>query len=154
MRHNAGFTFTELMVVIGIFAILSAIAVPNFLSWRTDAKLRGAVSNLKADLNLARLSAAREGQALAVTFETGLYQIFFDNGSGSGTADNWLPDGDEKMVRNRRLPAGITLTNDVGGQLEFDARGLLPGGGANLTLTDTSGQNVTLSLNRLGVITD
>lgn len=41
-----GFTLIELLIVVGIIAILSAIAVPNFL----EAQTRSKVSRVKADL--------------------------------------------------------------------------------------------------------
>jgi type II secretion system protein G len=43
---NKGFTLIELLVVVGIIAILSAIAVPNFL----EAQTRSKVSRTKSDL--------------------------------------------------------------------------------------------------------
>ena len=42
MKNNAGFSLLELMIVLAVFAILSSIAVPSFLSWRSEAKLKGA----------------------------------------------------------------------------------------------------------------
>mgnify|MGYP001828181416 CR=1 FL=1 len=33
MRNESGFTLFELMVVLGIMAILASVAVPGFLGW-------------------------------------------------------------------------------------------------------------------------
>jgi prepilin-type N-terminal cleavage/methylation domain-containing protein len=33
VRKNSGFTLIELMTVIGIIAIVSAIAIPNLIGW-------------------------------------------------------------------------------------------------------------------------
>ncbi|MBN1901650.1 prepilin-type N-terminal cleavage/methylation domain-containing protein [Candidatus Sumerlaeota bacterium] len=44
--RNSGFTLIELLVVVGIIAILSAIAIPNFL----EAQTRSKVSRAKTDL--------------------------------------------------------------------------------------------------------
>src|SRR5690606_11789808 len=44
--HNKAFTLIELLIVVAIISILSAIAVPNFMEAQTRAK----VSRTKADL--------------------------------------------------------------------------------------------------------
>jgi prepilin-type N-terminal cleavage/methylation domain-containing protein len=51
-----GFSLVELMMVIGVLTLISAIATPSLLKWRSNAKLRGATSNLKGDMELARLT--------------------------------------------------------------------------------------------------
>jgi len=45
-HSNRGFTLIELLIVVGIIAILSAIAVPNFL----EAQVRSKVSRAKSDM--------------------------------------------------------------------------------------------------------
>jgi len=38
LRVSAGFTLTELMIVVGIISILAAIAIPNFMSYQAKAR--------------------------------------------------------------------------------------------------------------------
>jgi len=48
LNNQKGFTMIELMIVVAIIGILSAIAIPNFLNFRMKAKTSEAKSNLGA----------------------------------------------------------------------------------------------------------
>jgi prepilin-type N-terminal cleavage/methylation domain-containing protein len=47
-RRRLGFTLAELLVVVGIISILSAIALPNFLEAQTRAKISRAKAEMRA----------------------------------------------------------------------------------------------------------
>ena len=47
MRNNKGFSFMEIMTVIGILAILAAIAVPNFLEFQVRAKVARSLTDMR-----------------------------------------------------------------------------------------------------------
>ena len=47
IRNKAeGFTLIELMIVVAIIALLAAISVPNFMSYRNKARIAAAVSTM------------------------------------------------------------------------------------------------------------
>ena len=77
MQKKAGFSMIELMIVLGIIALLSAIITPNILSWLRNQGLRSAVSELQGNLQLAKLSAIRQNQSCDVNFDivNGSYTI-------------------------------------------------------------------------------
>ena len=148
-----GFSLIELMVVVAIVAIISSLTVPSFLRWRTDAKLRGAISNLKGDLELAKMMAIRENAFVVTRFKSdGNYVIFIDNGEFPG---DWEEDPDEFRVRNRQLPSGISLdpaTTLVQNRIRFAGRGV-PDSSGDFVLANQRGNQLRVNVNLLGKIT-
>jgi type IV fimbrial biogenesis protein FimT len=161
MKKQNGFTVYELLTVIGIIAIVAAIGTPNLISWRNDAKLRGASNTLRADLQMAKLRALREKAIVAVVFTANGYTIFLDNGANAG---DWNLDADETLIKSRQLPAGVSidLPTEFGppaNSTRFNGRGLpdgatLAGGGSSVKLQNSGGSQKQISLNRLGRIGD
>mgnify|MGYP003450842037 CR=1 FL=1 len=41
-----GFTLVEIMIVVAIIAVLAAIAIPNFIAYRTESQKRACESNI------------------------------------------------------------------------------------------------------------
>jgi len=151
MRNKYGFTISELMVVIAIVGIISAVAIPSLLNWRGEARLNDAVSMVRTDLEMAKITAIQENNFVVVAFSAGSYLIFVDNGAGGAGAANWSYESGEKRLRNRRLPAGIRVdlsnTNFEGGPTtRFNGRGRLDKKGV-VTLTSSNGSKRELSLN-------
>ena len=103
MKKSRGFSILELLVVLAVIAVVSAIVTPNFISWRNNAKMRGAVDNLMGDLEMAKIRAVKENNFVAVMFNPTGYRVFVDK------ANFWVQDTDERLVRVRQLPAGVTF---------------------------------------------
>jgi prepilin-type N-terminal cleavage/methylation domain-containing protein len=76
--NQKGFTLIELMIVIAIIGILSAIAIPNFLSYRT----KGQDSAAKSDANNFYTAS------LAEFADTGVAQTFNSANLPAGFAQN------------------------------------------------------------------
>ena len=112
MPKNGGFSIYELMVVIAIIAILSTIAVPGMLSWRTNYKLDSAAREILSAIEYARSRAVRDDQAVRVNFD-------FTNNSYSVVNQ----DGD--TLRDGQMTADLDLQNiSLGTQVQFAGRGL------------------------------
>jgi Tfp pilus assembly protein FimT len=139
------------MVVMAIIFIIASIATPQFLLWRTDAQLRGAASNLRGDLEMAKLRAVRENSFVAVLFNANDYIIFVDNGASAG---DWVVDDDEIQIRNGQLPDGIYIlvpTAIADNRTRFDGRGTAENSGT-IILQNLRGKQKRISINRLGLI--
>jgi len=59
MQKRSGFTVTELIVVIALLALLTAVGVPNFLGWLPKYRLRCAARDLYSNLQLAKMTAIK-----------------------------------------------------------------------------------------------
>jgi len=150
--RQSGFSLIELMLILAIIAIIGSLTVPAFLRWQTDARLRGAISNLKGDLELAKMMAIRENAFVVTKFENGGYVIFVDNGE---YAADWEEDPDEFRVRNRALPSGISLdpaTSLDQNRIRFAGRGV-PDSSGDVVLANQQGNQMRVNINLLGKIT-
>lgn len=152
MHKDSGLTLMEMMTVIAIAALIAAIAMPYMMGSRHAAKLRGAVENLRGDLQLAKLKAVQESGPVAVLFSGNGYQVFIDNGDNEG-----VRDADERLIKNRELPEGVSIdlaNTDFNGKAyaRFNNRGL-PEDTGDVMVDSSSGDQRLISLNRLGSIT-
>ena len=59
MQKDKGFTLLEMMIVIAIIGIVSAIAIPNFYSYAAGMKLRSASRDLFSNVKKAQINAVR-----------------------------------------------------------------------------------------------
>ncbi len=75
-RRAAGFSLLEMMAVVSILAILTAIAIPGFGYLAASTKVKGASTELYLAMIRARSEAVKRNRAVAVV-------------ATSGDEDNW-----------------------------------------------------------------
>jgi len=77
-RKKTGFSMVELMVVIVLFALAAAFAIPNVAGVMPRYRLKEAARGLYSDFQLAKLTAVKEGAPCTVEFTNTGYQVFLD----------------------------------------------------------------------------
>jgi len=147
--NKKGFTVVEMMVAMGIFAIMTAIAVPSYLSTQPGLRLNGAAREVLGKLMWARAKAVELNTTYTVTFPTSsTFQIFNDaNGNGSADAGEW-----NQTIDIQTDYPGITFSKS-GSDPIFNGRGTASGsttitvsnGGSTRTVTVSATGNVRVS---------
>ncbi|MFO0698669.1 MAG: prepilin-type N-terminal cleavage/methylation domain-containing protein [Nitrospira sp.] len=66
---QAGYTLIEIMVVVAIVGFVSVLAIPNFTLWISKYQLKQAVSEIVADLNMAKFIAMNRNRQATVTIQ-------------------------------------------------------------------------------------
>jgi type IV fimbrial biogenesis protein FimT len=115
---KGGFTAMELMVVVGMIAILTAIAVPNIISWLPNYRAKVAARDMLSNFQKAKMEAVKRNADVVITFTTGAYvpsghignyQMFVDDGSGGGTAGDGIQNGTELVLAQVNMPKNVSL---------------------------------------------
>lgn len=135
--RRSGLTLFELMMVMIVCGVLTALAVPRFSRLRDASSVRAAMTDLGAAFALARQAAVTRQTTVAVVFDTA-------NGVVRLRAD-----GETLLRRTLRVSYSVSLGANRDSAV-YDPRGL-GYGASNLSVTVRRGSFVdTLTMSRLG----
>ena len=133
MRNDSGFTMIELMVVIGIMAILSAIAIPSYIKWLPKHRVGSAARAVMSSMEFARINAIKRNTVVRVDF---------DWANESLTVVE-VVNLVETTLRTRGLPADVDLQDiDLGTPVTFNGHGFSDESGGVVV---ENNKNATLS---------
>ena len=149
MRKISGFTLWEVMTVLGIIAVISTIAIPNFIGWLPKYRLGSAARDLLSAMQYARLRAVKDNVEVRVNFDPGKnrFLIFPDYNSDD------IQEADEPIIRGGSMPAGVTLKEAnfaAEDTFKFDSRGLASGNGGTISIVNNRNQLARIRINRTG----
>lgn len=135
--HAGGFTAVELMVVVGIIAVLAALAGPSFTLMIESWRVRDATESLRSTLLFARSEAIKRGGGVAIhklpntgnctspsstqDWDCGWIVCHDTNNSGTCTSS-------EPVLQRIETPARVQVTRTGGGaSIKLNRWGLVDG---------------------------
>ena len=156
LPRQAGFTLIEVMVVVAIVGIGSAIGIPSYLQWNERYQLRQVTSELRSTLLEARMAAKNRNITVAaaiVKAANGTVTVGF----GGVLAPRLFPP----VVAGGNITVGGVATDFVLsgpgtlGTITFNQQGLRVAGGLGaqtITLISPNGTAYTVSVSPSGKI--
>lgn len=133
MINNRGFTLIEMLVVVGIMAVIAGIATAPFLDWYRKGKTEDRSSSLHETIKWAQTQAMKRGGADIVNGKIISSRIYFAVNQDSNTYKivRWI-DANADNVKTAN-----ELTELQTGSLMESRFGILPG--VNKTACNNSG---------------
>ena len=145
--HN-GVTLVELLVVLGIIALVVGISVPSLSGYAKHLRLKTAIRQVVGLLSFARSSAISSHADYAVIFDADRQELVVTNVISGETL--------ERVVK---LPTSVTLEFQVGGeasaetQVTFHSTGSLAGRTTSLVLSDQEHHHTITVTGATGAVT-
>ncbi len=155
IQENKGFSLVELVIVIAILAILSAVAVPSILSWLRNKDLHAASRNLYSVMRKTQSMAVKENKNCVVTFSGQSYRAYVERSNPPNTI---FDAGTDEEIANVNVadqyPNATLSQNFNNGRVVFQPNMLIAGSfGGTVTFTATgSGRQERVVVNASGGI--
>ena len=136
---DCGFTLMELLVVLAIFGLMAAIAIPTWMILLPTYSLNSTTRQIQSELNRIKRQAASENVTFRLVF--------------SDTADNYTVERVAGTTTTQQatkpLPEQIDVRNSI--TLGFTPRGTAtPGTGGTVKLCSSNGRGANIVVNSTG----
>jgi len=142
VKNSKGFTLIEIIIVVAIIGILTAIAIPSYINWLPNYRLKGAARDLYGAAMLAKGEAVKRNINCALTFNqtvgtvANVYIVYADaNGNCEFDAT------EDVITQVQQWPQQVLLDTTQGG-------------GDGLSFEDNGDGNPTISFRPNAIPTD
>lgn len=163
---SSGFTMIEAMIVVAVIGIMAGIAMPGFIGWLPNYRLRSDARDVVSCLQEMKLRAVSENSNVVVIFDLpgGTYQSFVDDGvDGGGNPNPNEKDSSEIVLKNGVLYETVqflssTFNSSTSDPLNcyfgFNSRGLPSAGavGGEIQLQSSNSKTIAIVVNSAGNI--
>ena len=122
--RSGGFTLIELMIAVAILTIAASLAIPEFLRWHAQSRLRQATSEIATQLVLARMAAMNRNKAVDVTVQVagGLVHL-------SAAVSATPPAIGATIIKDKTFPAQVSSIIGSPATVSFSSLGTKTSGG-------------------------
>ena len=142
---NKGFTLIEMMIVIAIIGILSAVALYGWLGYQNNLNLRTAAGEVMADIAFCKQKAVSEGINYCIQFVDGSPNYTINATSCSAPT--------QTQAKNlTSFGSGLTVsnTNFTSDRVSFIPRGTLLSNTGDINLNNSKGSTAQITINVTG----
>lgn len=162
MNRNRGFTLLELMVTVGIAAILLSVGVPSFRSVIMDNRLVRDSNQFVASINLARSSAVRFQRNATICTSANFDAAVPTCTASTDWSNGWIvwvdkdrdgaTDANEMLAAHAPIDDTTTFSSTTAALFTYDARGFGASPADNLTMCDsrTGEMGRSIKVNNVG----
>lgn len=141
MKNARGFTLIELMVTLGVLAVLVSIAAPSFNTMIQNNRMTTRANDLVTALQLARSEAIKRGTAVTVT------------ATGGNWNSGWTVATGGTDLRVYPAAAGTITFTETGGRttISYQSNGIASNGPLTMNVCDSgrtgeTGRQITVLL--------
>ena len=133
MERNAGFTLSEMLIVVAVLAIMAAIAIPSFMALLPGMRLNGATRQVMTDLMNARMKAVKLNHRTKVFFDNSYQYRICDDADTDLMVTSGEGDVETKSIQAEYPNVTLSGSPDP----VFQPRGTA--NGTTITVTNSSG---------------
>lgn len=136
--YDYGFTLMEVLVVLALFGLLAAIAIPTWIILLPTYALNSAARQIQSELNRIKMQAVGENATFRLVFSDAADNYTVERDAGTTTQQGTKP-----------LPEQIDVLNSI--TLGFTSRGTAtPGTGGTVRLCNSKGAGTNVVISSTG----